>query len=111
MSCTETYKVAFEIGDPGAAPAAAPRTRIDIEPGKVEQGLLKLVLALVELIRQLMEKQALRRIDAGSLTPAEIDRVGTTLMQLEEKIKELQEQFEIDDLNINLGPLGNLLDR
>ena len=54
MSSTETYRVAFEIGDPAAAPAAAPRTRIDIEPGKVEQGLLKLVLALVELIRQLM---------------------------------------------------------
>jgi hypothetical protein len=75
----------------------------------VEQGLLKLVLTLVELIRQLMEKQALRRIEAGSLTDPEIDRLGTTLMQLEDKIKELQEQFEIDELNINLGPLGNLL--
>jgi Gas vesicle protein K len=111
MSGTQTCKVAFEIGDAAAVRAAAPRTRIDLEPGKVEQGLLKLVLALVELLRQLMEKQAMRRIDAGSLTPAEIDRVGTTLMQLEEKIKELQEQFEIDDLNINLGPLGDLLDR
>ena len=72
---------------------------------------LKLVLALVELIRQLMEKQALRRIEAGSLSPEEIDRVGRTLMQLESKIRELQQQFEIDDLNINLGPLGNLLDQ
>jgi hypothetical protein len=110
MSHSGTCKVAFEIGGASAAPAAAPRTRIDLEPGKVEQGLLKLVLALVELIRQLMEKQALRRIEAGSLTRAEINRLGSTLMQLEDKIKELQEQFEIDDLNINLGPLGNLLD-
>ncbi len=110
MSHSGTCKVAFEIGDASAAPASASRTRLAIEPGKVEQGLLKLVLALVELIRQLMEKQALRRIEAGSLTSAEIDRLGTTLMQLEEKITELQEQFAIDDLNINLGPLGNLLD-
>jgi hypothetical protein len=109
MSRPETCKVVVKFGDPGAAPPAAPRTRVDIEPGKVEQGLLKLVLTLVELIRQLMEKQAIRRIEAGTLTDPEIDRLGTTLMQLEDKIKELQEQFEIDELNINLGPLGNLL--
>jgi CRISPR/Cas system-associated endonuclease Cas1 len=82
-----------------------------VDPNRVEQGLLKLVLTLVELIRQLMEKQALRRIEEGSLSPEEIDRLGRTLMQLENKIRELQEQFEIDDLNINLGPLGNLLDQ
>jgi len=109
MSHPETCKLVMEFGDPSAAPPAAPRTHVNIEPGKVEQGLLKLVLTLVELIRQLMEKQALRRIEAGSLTDPEIDRLGTTLMQLEDKIKELQEQFEIDELNINLGPLGNLL--
>lgn len=110
MNSPSKYKVALEVGDPGALLPGPPRTRIDVDPGKVEQGLLKLVLALVELIRQLMEKQALRRIDAGSLSREEIDRLGRTLMQLEAKIIELQEQFEIDDLNINLGPLGNLLD-
>jgi hypothetical protein len=110
MNSPSRYKVAFEVGDPGALLPGSPRTRIDVDPGKVEQGLLKLVLALVELIRQLMEKQALRRIDAGSLSREQIDRLGRTLMQLEAKIIELQEQFEIDDLNINLGPLGNLLD-
>lgn len=111
MHPPERCKVAFEIGDPATAPAGSPRTRIDLDPHKVEQGLLKLVLALVELIRQLMEKQALRRIEAGSLSPEQIDRLGRTLMQLENKIRELQQQFEIDDLNISLGPLGNLLDQ
>jgi hypothetical protein len=110
MNPSTRCKFAFEVRDPDALLPGSPRTRIDVDPDKVEQGLLKLVLALVELIRQLMEKQALRRIDAGSLNREEIDRLGKTLMQLEAKIKELQEQFEIDDLNINLGPLGNLLD-
>ncbi len=81
-----------------------------MDPDKVEQGLSKLVLAVVELLRQLLEKQAIRRIEGGTLTMEEIDRVGTTLMKLEKKIKELQEHFGIDDLNINLGPLGDLLD-
>ena len=83
---------------------------MELEPGKIERGLLQLVLAVIELIRQLMEKQALRRIEAGSLTPSEVDRLGHTLMELELKIKELQKQFDIEDLNIDLGPLGKLLD-
>jgi len=85
-------------------------SRIKVEPENVERGLVRLVLALVELLRQLLERQAIRRIEAGSLTEEEIDRLGTTLMKLEEKIKELQEYFQIDDLNMDLGPLGNLLD-
>ena len=85
-------------------------SRVNIDPDNVEHGLVKLVLALVELLRQLMERQAIRRMEAGTLTSEEIDRVGTTLMRLEQRMKELQEHFQIDDLNINLGPLGNLLD-
>jgi hypothetical protein len=85
-------------------------SRISVDPEKVEQGLVKLVLALVEFLRQVLEKQAIRRMESGSLTKEEIDRLGTTLMKLEKKIKELQKHFEIDDLNINLGPLGNLID-
>ncbi len=111
MNTPASYRVAFEIGEEPPAAAAGPRTRINVDPQKVEHGLIKLVLALVELIRQLLEKQAVRRMEAGSLSPAEIDRLGTTLMQLEAKIRELQRQFEIDDLNINLGPLGKLLDQ
>jgi hypothetical protein len=80
------------------------------DPEKVEEGLVKLVLTLVELIRQLLVRQALRRIESGSLSPHEIERLGLTLMKLEEKMEELKEHFGIDDLNINLGPLGNLID-
>lgn len=94
-----------EILEPRHSPA-----KVNVDSEKVEQGLVKLVLALVELLRQLLERQAIRRIEGGTLTGEEIDRLGTTLMKLEEKIRELQEYFEIDDLNINLGPLGDLID-
>ena len=104
------YKIGIQTGDPADFAPHPSRRRVELEPGKVERGLLQLVLAVVELIRQLMEKQALRRIEAGSLTPGEVDRVGQTLMELELKIKELQKQFDIEDLNIDLGPLGKLLD-
>jgi hypothetical protein len=86
-------------------------TRIEIEPGKVEQGMLKLVLAVVELLRQVMEKQAMRRIEAGELADADIDRLGISLMQMESTIGALQSRFGIDDLNIDLGPIGPLLDK
>jgi hypothetical protein len=87
-----------------------PRARLELEPGKVEEGLLKLVLSLVELIRQLLEKQAMRRIESGSISDDEVDRVGRALMEIEGKIRLLQVQFGIDDLNIDLGPVGKLLD-
>lgn len=85
--------------------------RINIDPKNVEKGLAKLVLTLVELIRKLLEKQAMRRVEAGSLTDEEIERVGETLMKLENKMKELKEIFGLKDeeLNLNLGPLGDLL--
>ena len=85
-------------------------SRIDLNPEKVEQGLVKLVLALVELIRQLLERQAIRRMDGGSLSDEEIERLGTTFMKLEHRMEELKRHFGIDDLNIDLGPLGKLLD-
>jgi hypothetical protein len=102
-------RVSVDIGAAAAASPAA-RARIDLEPGKVEQGLLKLVLSLIELLRQVMEKQAMRRVAAGSLSAEEVDRVGSGLMQLELKIRELQAQFGIADLNLDLGPIGTLLD-
>ena len=85
--------------------------RIDANPKNVEKGLSKLVLTLIELIRKLLEKQAMRRIDAGSLSEEEIERVGETLMKLENKMKELKEIFGLKDeeLNLNLGPLGDLM--
>lgn len=85
--------------------------RIDIDPKNVEKGLAKLVLTLVELIRKLLEKQATRRVEAGSLSDEEIERIGEALMNIEEKMKELKDIFGVKDeeLNINLGPLGDLL--
>jgi ribosome-binding ATPase YchF (GTP1/OBG family) len=85
--------------------------RINIDPKNVEKGLAKLILTLVELIRKLLEKQAMRRVEAGSLSEEEIERVGETLMKLENKMKELKEIFGLKDeeLNLNLGPLGDLM--
>jgi hypothetical protein len=85
--------------------------RIDANPQNAEKGLAKLVLTLIELIRQLMEKQAMRRMEAGSLSEEQVENLGLTLMKLETKMKELQAIFglEAKDLNINLGPLGDLL--
>jgi hypothetical protein len=85
--------------------------RIEADPQNVEKGLAKLVLTLIELIRQLLEKQAIRRMEAGSLSDDQIENMGLTLMKLENKMKELQAVFGLkdEDLNINLGPLGDLL--
>jgi hypothetical protein len=85
--------------------------RIEANPQNVEKGLAKLVLTLIELIRQLLEKQAMKRMEAGSLSDDQIENLGVTLMKLENKMKELQAIFGLEekDLNINLGPLGDLL--
>lgn len=85
--------------------------RINTDPEKVEKGLARLVLTLIELLRQLMEKQAVRRVEAGSLSDDEIERLGETFMKLEKKMRELKEIFGLkqEDLNLNLGPIGDLL--
>jgi hypothetical protein len=87
--------------------------RLDIDREEVERGLAGLVLTVVELLRQLMERQAVRRIDQGDLDDEQIERLGLTLMALEERMTELREHFGLDpeDLNIDLGPLGPLLPR
>jgi hypothetical protein len=85
--------------------------RINLDPDGAEQGLAQLVLTVIELLRQLVEKQAIRRVDGGTLTEDQIEQLGVALMNLEVKMDELKEIFELedDDLNIDLGPLGNLL--
>jgi hypothetical protein len=85
--------------------------RINAEPEDVERGLAQLVLTIVELLRQLMERQALHRVEAGGLTEDEVERLGRTLMLLEQRMEQLKEEFGLNDrdLNLNLGPLGNLL--
>ena len=89
---------------------AFPR-RVNADPERVEKGLAQLVLTLVELLRQLMERQALRRMENGTLTDEQIDRLGETFMKLEARMQELQAHFELEDrdLNLKLGPLGDLL--
>ncbi|HET7434430.1 MAG TPA: gas vesicle protein K [Thermoanaerobaculia bacterium] len=81
--------------------------RIAADAEIVENGLAKLVLSIVELVRKLLEKQALRRMDAGNLTEEEIERLGAALMKLEEKMAELKQVFGLSDkdLNLNLGPV------
>jgi hypothetical protein len=86
-------------------------SRIDSNPENVERGLVQLVLTLVELLRQLMERQAIHRMESETLTEAEIERLGQTFMLLARRMEELREHFGFaeEDLNLNLGPLGNLL--
>src|SRR5207248_11714609 len=93
-----------EIGD------AFPR-RIGADPEKVERGLAQLVLTLIELLRQLMERQALRRMEQGTLDDDQVERLGLTFMRLAERMEELKAEFGLrdSDLNLNLGPLGDLL--
>src|SRR5436309_11065544 len=86
--------------------------RVDCSPESVEQGLAKLVLGLVEMLRRLLERQAVRRMDGGTLTDEQIENMGTALMRLEQKVNELAGNFGLrpQDLNLDLGPLGRLLD-
>ena len=89
----------------------APRLRIDADPEAVERGLVTLVLTVVELLRQLMERQSLRRVDQGDLSDEKIEQIGQTLMALDQRMSEIVDHFGLtrEDLNIDLGPLGPLL--
>lgn len=80
------------------------------EPHDVQRGLAQLVLTLVEVLRELMERQALRRMDAGTLEDAEIERLGATFLAMRERMEELKEVFDLsdEDLTLDLGPLGRL---
>jgi actin-like ATPase involved in cell morphogenesis len=86
-------------------------SRINIDAQSVEQGLAKLVLTLIEFIRRLLEKQAVRRMEGGDLSPEQIEELGLALMRLEAKLQELKTQFglEAEDLNLDLGPIGRLI--
>jgi hypothetical protein len=98
------------VGDRGRVDASLSR-RVNADPEKLERGLAQLVLTLIELLRQLMERQALRRIDGGTLSEEQVERLGRTFMELDRRMEELRLQFGLteDDLNLRLGPLGNLL--
>ena len=89
---------------------AAGRPRLDLDPERLKNGLGQLVLTLIKLLHEVLERQALRRIDAGSLTAEQIERLGLTLMGQAKEIDRLRKEFglEEDDLNLDLGPLGRL---
>ncbi|GAA3486613.1 hypothetical protein GCM10018987_06920 [Streptomyces cremeus] len=107
----------ISLGSTGAAPATtgdeARRKQVELDADTVERDLAKLVLTVVELLRQLMERQALRRVDTGELTEDQEERIGMTLMLLEDRMDILRDKFGLrpEDLNIDLGPLGPLLPR
>lgn len=85
--------------------------RWNADPDDVRRSVIQLVLTLVELIRQLLERQAIRRMEAGTLDPDETEAVGLALMRLAETIREIGEQFDLapEDLNLDLGPIGRLI--
>ncbi len=101
----------------GAVPSASIRAvgdqragRISFDEGKVKNGLGQLVLTLVKLLHEVLERQAIRRIDAGGLTDDQMEKLGLTLMRQAEEIERLRKEFGLDpeDLNLDLGPLGKL---
>lgn len=105
---------AFELlpaGPEDSASSRRPVQRLRTDPDTVERDLMKLVLTIVELLRQLMERTALHRVDQGDLSEEQEERVGMTLMVLQDRMTELRERYHLtpEDLNLDLGPLGTLL--
>lgn len=92
-------------------PANPTSGRIQLDPENAEHGLAQLVMTVIELLRQIVERHAIRRVDGGTLTDEQIEDLGVALMNLEVKMDELKDIFNLDDedLNIDLGPLGSLL--
>jgi len=91
-------------------PTALPAIRWNPDPDDVQRSVVKLVLSLIEFIRKLMERQAIRRLDEKTLTPQEIENVGVALRKLEETVHLIARRFKLDpkDLNLDLGPIGRL---
>jgi hypothetical protein len=110
-SSAEGSAPAKDAAASGSRPAG--RNRLELEPDTVERDLVKLVLTVVELLRQLMERQAVRRFDTGDLSEDQEERIGLTLMLLDERMAELRDRYGLrpEDLNLDLGPLGPLLPR
>jgi gas vesicle protein GvpK len=92
-------------------PRSPGERRINLDPDDLKNGLAQLVLTVIKLLHELMEKQAIRRIESGLLTEADCERIGFTLMKQSEQMEKLRQAFGLsdEDLNIDLGPLGRLL--
>ena len=110
---SESHSPAGEVEELRAelhALASSLPDRIDADPERVEQGLARLVLTLIEVLRKVLEHQAVRRMEGGSLTDAEVERLGLALLRLNDRMEELKGVFGLsdDDLSIDLGPLGRI---
>lgn len=112
ISAEEIAAAVAELREQLKSAANLDPQRVECSPETVEQGLAKLVLGLIEMLRRLLERQAVRRMDGGSLTDEQVENMGAALMRLEQKINELAGNFGLrpEDLNLDLGPLGRLLD-
>jgi hypothetical protein len=111
VSSLEIHEIESLRGELERVAASARPPRWNADPEDVRRSVAKLVLTLVELVRQLLERQAIRRVDAGTLTAEETESVGLALMRLEETVRDIGAQFDLTqaDLNIDLGPVGKLL--
>jgi hypothetical protein len=109
LECNNLKNMEFFANETGKI-KQNPNDKLLFDSENIEQGLAKLVLTIIELLRKLMEKQAIRRIENETVTDEEAERMGEAFYKLEEKMKELREIFNLDekDLNIDLGPLGSL---
>ena len=103
MNTTELYIELDEVRAELARVSAALPERIDVDPDDVERGLAGLVLGLVELLRQVLERQAVRRMEGGTLTDDEIERVGVALMRLEKKVREMADAFGLEEKDLRIG--------
>lgn len=108
VELTPGTAAAFERELHALAPALP--ERIDVDPASAENGLARLVLTIIELLRDVLEHQAVRRMDGGTLDESEVERLGLALMRLDERMQEIKAIFGLtdEDLNIDLGPLGRL---
>jgi hypothetical protein len=107
MTDTETLQLREELEElMGRLP-----TRIDADPDKLDVGLARLVMTVIELLRRVLEHQAVRRMDAGSLSEEEEERLGLAFLRLRDRMEEIRTTLGLteDDLNLDLGPLGRLL--
>jgi len=105
MTESETAKIELELREEIARLRSLLPERIDLDPDDIERGLAGLVLTLVEFLRQVLERQAIRRMEGGSLSDDEVERVGLALMRLEQKVSEIAAQFGLDqdDIQLRIG--------
>jgi Gas vesicle protein K len=105
MTTSDTTTIELELREEIERLRALLPERIDLDPADIERGLAGLVLTLVEFLRQVLERQAIRRMEGGSLSDDEVERVGLALMRLEQKIGEIATQFGLDkdDIQLRIG--------